>query len=206
MKSQVLHTVWCYISGEAAGEIWHWSPSKSPVGDQGPTLRGGRVKGLLSYPAGLFRIKKMFPGQPAATCGKLQIGDIVLEVNGQSLEGKTHQEAINLVRMGPHDVTLLVKRDPSSIPQSLLQRAGSNASDIDPAQLLADIQSRLRDDRSARELASFKARLHMQFSMRCWCDLRTKPAPGYPAWVFSRVTLRQNTSKLTEIGLKGVFK
>ena len=25
MKSQVLHTVWCNISGEAAGEFWHWS-------------------------------------------------------------------------------------------------------------------------------------------------------------------------------------
>ena len=25
MKIQVLHTVWCYISGEAAGEIRHWS-------------------------------------------------------------------------------------------------------------------------------------------------------------------------------------
>ena len=25
MKSQVLHTVWCNISGEAAGEIWNWS-------------------------------------------------------------------------------------------------------------------------------------------------------------------------------------
>ena len=25
MKSQVLHTVWCYISGEAAGKIWNWS-------------------------------------------------------------------------------------------------------------------------------------------------------------------------------------
>ena len=24
-KSQVLLTVWCNISGEAAGEIWHWS-------------------------------------------------------------------------------------------------------------------------------------------------------------------------------------
>ena len=24
MKSQVLHTVWCNISGEAAGEIWNW--------------------------------------------------------------------------------------------------------------------------------------------------------------------------------------
>ena len=25
MKSQVLHTVWCNITGEAAGEILHWS-------------------------------------------------------------------------------------------------------------------------------------------------------------------------------------
>ena len=25
MKSQVLHTVWCYISTEAAGEVWNWS-------------------------------------------------------------------------------------------------------------------------------------------------------------------------------------
>ena len=25
MKSQVLHTVWCNISGEATGEIWNWS-------------------------------------------------------------------------------------------------------------------------------------------------------------------------------------
>ena len=25
MKSQFLHTVWCNISGEAEGEIWHWS-------------------------------------------------------------------------------------------------------------------------------------------------------------------------------------
>ena len=26
MKSQVLNTVWCYISGEATGEISNWSP------------------------------------------------------------------------------------------------------------------------------------------------------------------------------------
>ena len=25
MKNQVLYTVWCHISGEAAGEIWNWS-------------------------------------------------------------------------------------------------------------------------------------------------------------------------------------
>ena len=40
------------------------------------------------------------------------------------------------------------------------------------------------------------------------CDfdaiLRTKPAPAYPARVFSRVTLRQNTAKLAEVVKKGV--
>ena len=55
-----------------------------------------------------------------------------------------------------------------------------------------------------------KARLHMRFFMRFRCDfdaiLRTKPAPANPARVFSRVTLRQNTTKLAEIGMKGVLK
>ena len=31
MKSKVLHTVWCNISGEAAGEIWQWSLSGSEI-------------------------------------------------------------------------------------------------------------------------------------------------------------------------------
>ena len=25
MENHVLHTVWCNISGEAAGEVWNWS-------------------------------------------------------------------------------------------------------------------------------------------------------------------------------------
>ena len=57
---------------------------------------------------------------------------------------------------------------------------------------------------------SIKARLHMRFSMRFWCDfdaiLRTKSAPAYPARVYSRVTPRQNTAKLAEIRKEGVFK
>lgn len=97
---------------------------------------------------GLLRIKKMFPGQPAAACGKLQIGDIILEVNRKDMQGVTHQEAINQIRMGPQEVRLLVKRDPSSIPPALLQRSSSNASDVDPAQILADIQNKLKSDHS----------------------------------------------------------
>lgn len=88
----------------------------------------------------------MFPGQPAAICGKLQLGDIVREVNGKSLQGVTHQEAINLIRISGPVVRLMVKREPSSIPSSLLTRSSSNASDIDPAQILAEIQNKLRQN------------------------------------------------------------
>ncbi|XP_020604777.1 tyrosine-protein phosphatase non-receptor type 13-like [Orbicella faveolata] len=116
------------------------------VGGLGLSLVGG--KGAGEEHGGFLRIKKMFPGQPAAACGKLQIGDIVLEVNGKDMQGVTHQEAINQIRMGPQEVRLLVKRDPSSIPPSLLQRSGSNASDVDPAQILADIQNKLKTDHS----------------------------------------------------------
>ena len=43
MESQVLHTVWCTIPGEAAGEIWNWS------------LLG--VKGLNGWESVLFELR-----------------------------------------------------------------------------------------------------------------------------------------------------
>ena len=46
MKSQVLLTVWCNVSGEAAGEIWHWSLS----GVKGLTHSRERLKfGIIKY-------------------------------------------------------------------------------------------------------------------------------------------------------------
>ena len=47
MKSQVLHTVWCNITGEAAGEIWTWS------------LLG--VKGLIVFCYHLARERSVIP-------------------------------------------------------------------------------------------------------------------------------------------------
>ena len=42
MKSQILHTVWYNIFGEAAEEIWNWSP----LGEKGLTLSLPRVINL----------------------------------------------------------------------------------------------------------------------------------------------------------------
>ena len=54
MKRHVLHTVWCNISGEAAGEIWKWS------------LLG--VKGLKLDLAAAHQEKR--PGHPASLQGR----------------------------------------------------------------------------------------------------------------------------------------
>ena len=49
MNSQVLHTVWCNIPVEAAGEIWHWSPLgvKGLISISGPAPSPGGVRGRL---------------------------------------------------------------------------------------------------------------------------------------------------------------
>lgn len=39
----------------------------------------------------IVRVKKLFPGQPASECGKINIGDVILKVNGGTLKGRTQQ-------------------------------------------------------------------------------------------------------------------
>lgn len=39
----------------------------------------------------IVRVKKLFPGQPASDCGKINVGDVILKVNGASLKGLTQQ-------------------------------------------------------------------------------------------------------------------
>lgn len=38
-----------------------------------------------------MRVKKLFPGQPAAESGQIDIGDVILKVNGASLKGLSQQ-------------------------------------------------------------------------------------------------------------------
>lgn len=39
----------------------------------------------------IVRVKKLFPGQPAAESGKIEVGDVILKVNGASLKGLSQQ-------------------------------------------------------------------------------------------------------------------
>ncbi|XP_050183327.1 tyrosine-protein phosphatase non-receptor type 13 isoform X5 [Myiozetetes cayanensis] len=43
----------------------------------------------------IVRVKKLFPGQPAAESGQIEIGDVILKVNGASLKGLSQQTPIH---------------------------------------------------------------------------------------------------------------
>uniref|UniRef100_A0A669PV31 Tyrosine-protein phosphatase non-receptor type 13 n=1 Tax=Phasianus colchicus TaxID=9054 RepID=A0A669PV31_PHACC len=80
----------------------------------------------------IVRVKKLFPGQPAAESGRIDIGDVILKVNGASLKGLSQQEVISALRGTSPEVSLLLCRPPPGI-----------LPDIDPA-LLTPINSPLQ--------------------------------------------------------------
>ncbi|XP_062430305.1 tyrosine-protein phosphatase non-receptor type 13 isoform X2 [Rhea pennata] len=77
----------------------------------------------------IVRVKKLFPGQPAAESGQIEIGDVILQVNGASLKGLSQQEVISTLRGTSPEVSLLLCRPPPGI-----------LPDIDPS-LLTPIHS-----------------------------------------------------------------
>ncbi|KAL3990519.1 PDZ domain (Also known as DHR or GLGF) family protein [Acanthocheilonema viteae] len=54
-------------------------------------------------------ISKIFPNTPAEECGQLYIGDVIIEINGQSTDGKSHDEIVQLLKDTDDEVTLSVR-------------------------------------------------------------------------------------------------
>ncbi|XP_034860478.1 tyrosine-protein phosphatase non-receptor type 13 isoform X5 [Mirounga leonina] len=68
--------------------------------------------------ASIVRVKKLFPGQPAAESGKIDVGDVILKVNGASLKGLSQQEVISALRGTSPEVSLLLCRpSPGMLPE-----------------------------------------------------------------------------------------
>ncbi|KAM6221994.1 tyrosine-protein phosphatase non-receptor type 13 [Rhynchocyon petersi] len=63
----------------------------------------------------IVRVKKLFPGQPAAESGKIVVGDVILKVNGASLKGLSQQEVISALRGTSPEVSLLLCRPPLGV-------------------------------------------------------------------------------------------
>ncbi|XP_058922368.1 tyrosine-protein phosphatase non-receptor type 13 isoform X7 [Kogia breviceps] len=63
----------------------------------------------------IVRVKKLFPGQPAAESGQIAVGDVILKVNGASLKGLSQQEVISALRGTSPEVSLLLCRPPPGV-------------------------------------------------------------------------------------------
>ncbi|KAM4708637.1 tyrosine-protein phosphatase non-receptor type 13 isoform 2-T2 [Discoglossus pictus] len=63
----------------------------------------------------IVRVKKLFPGQPASESGKINVGDVILKVNGASLKGLPQQEVISALRGTSPEVTLVMCRPPVGV-------------------------------------------------------------------------------------------
>eukprot|EP00069_Balaena_mysticetus_P020401 bmy_12843T0 len=80
--------------------------------ERGPSGLGmGLIDGMhtpLGAP-GLY-IQTLLPGSPAASDGRLSLGDRILEVNGSSLVGINYLRAVDLIRHGGKKVRFLVAK------------------------------------------------------------------------------------------------
>ncbi|NXX17060.1 FRPD2 protein, partial [Podargus strigoides] len=71
----------------------------------------------------IFRIKRLFPGQPAEENGKIEVGDIILAVNGKPVQGLLYQDVLHSLRGAPPEVTLLLCRPPKGVLPEIEQSA-----------------------------------------------------------------------------------
>ncbi|XP_041125252.1 tyrosine-protein phosphatase non-receptor type 13-like isoform X2 [Polyodon spathula] len=69
-----------------------------------------QMESLPGDGGGIIRIKRLFPGQPAEESGKIEVGDVILAVNGESVKGLSYQKVLHLLRGAPPAVTLSLCR------------------------------------------------------------------------------------------------
>ncbi|NXH43647.1 FRPD2 protein, partial [Dicaeum eximium] len=75
----------------------------------------------------IVRIKRLFPGQPAEENGEIEVGDVILAVNGKPLKGLLYQDVLHLLRGAPREVTLLLCRPPKGVLPEIEQIAPTPA-------------------------------------------------------------------------------
>ncbi|KAK0146162.1 Tyrosine-protein phosphatase non-receptor type 13 [Merluccius polli] len=80
--------------------------------------REERVPGEAPGATSMVRVKKLFPGQPAAESGRVHVGDVILRVNQTSLRGLSQHEVISALRGAGQEVALhLCRPAPGLLPE-----------------------------------------------------------------------------------------
>uniref|UniRef100_A0A8C3WF15 MAGI family member, X-linked n=1 Tax=Catagonus wagneri TaxID=51154 RepID=A0A8C3WF15_9CETA len=78
----------------------------------GLTLSGGRDTGGDAPLA----VRGLLKDGPAQRCGRLQAGDLVLHINGESTQGLTHAQVVERIRASGPRLSLVLSRPPKTHP------------------------------------------------------------------------------------------
>ncbi|KAJ1360775.1 hypothetical protein KIN20_019833 [Parelaphostrongylus tenuis] len=78
---------------------------KRKGGGLGLSIKGG-TENAQNLP---IVISKIFPGMPADQTGQLYVGDAIVEVNGESVEGRSHDEVVEMLKAEGDEVRLGVR-------------------------------------------------------------------------------------------------
>ncbi|XP_048580512.1 uncharacterized protein LOC5501855 isoform X2 [Nematostella vectensis] len=109
------------IQPSGVGPAIHLNGSATPVQENQPVqvsiypVQLQKINGSLGLniiggiELGGIYVKTMAHDGSAALSGKINIGDRILEINGQSLEGISRQDAVNLLRTAPQVCVLLIE-------------------------------------------------------------------------------------------------
>ncbi|KAJ8360482.1 hypothetical protein SKAU_G00170070 [Synaphobranchus kaupii] len=83
--------------------------------DRSPRGFGFSLRGGKEYSMGLFILRLAEDG-PALLDGRIQVGDQIVEINGEPTQGITHTRAIELIQAGGSKVVLLLRPGPGLVP------------------------------------------------------------------------------------------
>ncbi|XP_065701321.1 membrane-associated guanylate kinase, WW and PDZ domain-containing protein 1 isoform X19 [Patagioenas fasciata] len=84
--------------------------------ERGPKGFGFSLRGGREYNMDLYVLRLAEDG-PAERCGKMRIGDEILEINGETTKNMKHARAIELIKNGGRRVRLFLKRGDGSVPE-----------------------------------------------------------------------------------------
>uniref|UniRef100_A0A915CM53 PDZ domain-containing protein n=1 Tax=Ditylenchus dipsaci TaxID=166011 RepID=A0A915CM53_9BILA len=139
----------------------------------GLSIKGGS-DGTHSVP---IVISKVLPDLPADQTGQIFVGDSIVEINGMPVEGKTHEEVVQMLKQSTDaHVTLTLKHDSKMAP--LLRPASSK---LNVADSVVDInvyfKSALKTPTSERQNRNHSAARDEDFNSDTWKTINRIPLP-----------------------------
>uniref|UniRef100_G1KKQ3 PDZ domain-containing protein n=1 Tax=Anolis carolinensis TaxID=28377 RepID=G1KKQ3_ANOCA len=82
---------------------------------RGPNGFGFSLRGGSEYNMDIY-VLALMEGGPAQQCGKIQVSDQLVEINGESTSGMTHAQAVEHIRNGGSRIHLVLKRGNGFVP------------------------------------------------------------------------------------------